>query len=116
MNFRFEPGRPELDSKSQRDLDRLVDFLRAPELDRRQVMLMGFADPTETMKYYALSLSNDRVDYVAGMLVRAGIPVHRVRGFGDALLLAEGTGARSEAKNRRVEVWLRPPEGDSERG
>ncbi|MGB0515277.1 MAG: OmpA family protein, partial [Wenzhouxiangellaceae bacterium] len=116
MNFRFEPGRPELDSKSRRDLDRLVAFLSAPEMARHQVMLMGFADPTETMKYYALSLSNDRVDYVAGKLVRAGVPVHRVRGFGDALLLAEGTGPLSEAKNRRVEVWLRPPEENSERG
>jgi len=108
LNFRFEPGRPELDSKSRRDLDRLIDFLSSAERPRYEVMLMGFADPSETMKYFALSLSNDRVDYVAGMLVRAGIPVHRVRGFGDALLLAEGTGPRSEAKNRRVEVWLRP--------
>jgi len=72
---------------------------------------MGFADPAETMKYYALSLSNDRVDYVAKLLLQQNITVHRVRGFGDSLPLAEATGPASAAKNRRVEVWLMPRRG-----
>jgi len=110
MNFRFQPGRPELDSKSARDLERLVAFMKQPE-NRYSVMLMGFADPSETMKYFSLTLSNDRVDYVAAHLLQAGVPVSRVRGFGDALQLAEGTGNLSQAKNRRVEVWLKPRPG-----
>lgn len=109
MNFRFVPGRPDLDSKSQRDLDRLVEFLRDPATPDYEVLLMGFADPSETMKYFSLALSNDRVDYVASLLLQRDITVHRARGFGDALLLAEGTGAISQVKNRRVEVWLKPP-------
>jgi phosphate transport system substrate-binding protein len=109
MNFRFEAGRPELDSKSRRDLDRLVRFLEDPATPDYEVLLMGFADPSETMKYFSLSLSNDRVDYVASLLLQRDVVVHRARGFGDALLLAEGTGPISEVKNRRVEVWLKPP-------
>ncbi len=109
MNFRFRPRRPDLDSKSQRDLERLAQFLKNPETPDYEVLLMGFADPSETMKYFSLALSNDRVDYVASLLLQRGITVHRARGFGDALLLAAGTGPISEVKNRRVEVWLRPP-------
>jgi phosphate transport system substrate-binding protein len=110
MNFRFDAGRPELDSKSRRDLERLVDFLQDPATRDFAVLLMGFADPSETMRYFSLALSNDRVDYVATLLLQHGVPVHRVRGFGDALLLAEGTGPISRVKNRRVEVWLKPTE------
>mgnify|MGYP006275712803 FL=1 len=109
MNFRFQPGRPELDSKSERDLERLARFLNDPATPDYEVLLMGFADPSETMKYFSLALSNDRVDYVAALLLQRGVVVHRARGFGDSLLLAAGTGELSEVKNRRVEVWLKRP-------
>jgi len=114
MNFRFEAGRPELDTKSMRDLGRLVEFLEQPENKGFEVLLMGFADPSETMKYFSLALSHDRVDYVASLLLQSGVTVHRARGFGDALLLAQGTGPISQVKNRRVEVWLRPSENTSQ--
>lgn len=108
LNFRFEAGRPELDSKSQRDLDRLIAFINSERGTGMDVLLMGFADPSETMRYFSVTLSVERVDYVAALLNRAGIPVRRSRGFGDAMTLAEGTGPTSAAKNRRVEVWLLP--------
>ncbi len=110
MNFRFEPQRAVLDSKSQRDLDRLIEHLNQTADRQYEVLLMGFADPSETSPYFSLSLSNDRVQYVAGLLARAGLRVPTARGFGDALPLAEGTGESAAAKNRRVEVWLRPVE------
>ncbi len=108
LNFRFEAGQPVLDSKSRRDIDRLAEFMRSNRGEYLEVLLMGFADPSESMRYLSVALSMDRVDYVASLLARAGVPVHRARGFGDALLLAEGTGPTSSAKNRRVEIWLRP--------
>lgn len=113
LNFRFETGRPVLDTKSERDLDRLVQFLKSNRGRDMEVLLMGFADPSETMRYFSLTLSTERVDYVATLLSRAGIPVHRSRGFGDALRLADGTGPTSSAKNRRVEVWLKPETGSA---
>jgi phosphate transport system substrate-binding protein len=116
MNFRFEPERAVLDSKSQRDLNRLIEHLQArSEQQRYEVLLMGFADPSETSPYFSLSLSNDRVQYVAEILARAGLRVPTARGFGDALPLAEGTGESAAAKNRRVEVWLRPVESRTRR-
>jgi len=116
MNFRFEPERAVLDSKSQRDLDRLIAHLKSRADEQRfEVLLMGFADPSETSPYFSLSLSNDRVQYVAGILARAGLRVPTARGFGDALPLAEGTGESAAAKNRRVEVWLRPVESRTRR-
>jgi len=109
LNLRFEAGRPELDSKSERDLERLVEFMQAPAQADHEVLLMGFADPSETMRLLSVTLSMDRVDYVATLLSSRGVAVHRARGFGDALTLADGTGPSSQAKNRRVEVWVRPP-------
>ncbi|MEE4331643.1 MAG: phosphate ABC transporter substrate-binding/OmpA family protein [Wenzhouxiangella sp.] len=110
VNFRFEPRRASLDSKSQRDLDRLIEHLKEERDRRYEVLLMGFADASETSPYFSLSLSNDRVQYVAEILARAGLRVPTAAGFGDALQLAEGTGESAAAKNRRVEVWLRPIE------
>lgn len=107
MNFRFEPGEARLDSKSQRDLERLIDFLAAPDNSGLEVLLMGFADRSEILPYFSVALSHDRVDMVAEQLTRSAVPVRRSRGFGYALPLAEGTGPSSAAKNRRVEVWLR---------
>ncbi|MEM7054173.1 MAG: phosphate ABC transporter substrate-binding/OmpA family protein, partial [Pseudomonadota bacterium] len=116
LNFRFEAGRPVLDSKSERDLDRLAEFMREPDLDDHRILLMGFADPSETMRYMSVTLSMDRVDYVASLLAQRGVTVSRVRGFGDALTLADGTGPSSQAKNRRVEVWVQaPPDRISDR-
>lgn len=115
MNFRFEAQRAVLDSKSQRDLDRLIEHLRQRRDPQYEVLLMGFADASETSPYFSLSLSHDRVQYVAGILARAGLRVPTAAGFGDALPLAEGTGDSAAAKNRRVEVWLRPFERPSSR-
>jgi phosphate transport system substrate-binding protein len=115
MNFRFEPGRAQLDTKSQRDLERLIEFMSQPGNRDLEVLLMGFADPSETSPYFSVTLSNDRVDYVAAVMGQAGIPVRRARGFGEALPLAEGTGETSKAKNRRVEVWLRRDNGQQVR-
>jgi phosphate transport system substrate-binding protein len=112
MNVRFEPGKAHLDSKSQRDLERLVGFLSQPDNRNLQVLLMGFADPSETSPYFSVALSHDRVDLVAALLNESGVSVSRARGFGAALPLAEGTGPSSEAKNRRVEIWLRPSDGE----
>lgn len=109
LNFRFERGKASLDTKAVRDLNRLAEFMKQPENDGLELMLMGFSDPSEIMGYLSLALSNDRVDYVAGLLANRDVRVHRTRGFGDAVLLAEGTGETSKAKNQRVEVWVRDP-------
>ncbi len=109
VNFRFSTGSSVLDSRATRDLDRLVGYLQpysaSPDY---KVLLFGFADATETMPLLAITLANDRVDYVASKLVARGIPVTRVRGFGGHLPVAANATAWGRNKNRRVEVWVDP--------
>jgi phosphate transport system substrate-binding protein len=107
VNFRFSTGSTVLDSRATRDLERLVGYLQPyASSPGYRVMLFGFADATEAMPLMAITLANDRVDYVASKLVARGVPVTRVRGFGGHLPVAANAAAWGRNKNRRVEVWV----------
>lgn len=109
FNLRFDPGSALLDNKGRRDLERLVSYVKGAEVQGRQLLLMGFSDATEAVPLMALRLSNDRVDYVASLLAREDVPVHRARGYGGASPVASNETALGRSRNRRVEVWLGPP-------
>lgn len=108
LNFRFGTGSSLLDSKAQVDLDRLTHFMQEPQHRARPLMLLGFADASEAVPYLALTLSNDRVDFIAEQLESRGIAVRRVRGMGGSAPVASNDTAAGRHRNRRVEVWLRP--------
>lgn len=107
VNFRFGAGSRMLDGKMLRDIDRLSDFMRAPENRGRELMLLGFADATEASPYLATTLSNDRVDLVAGLLEDRGVAAARSRGMGGAAPVANNDTQQGRLRNRRVEVWVR---------
>jgi phosphate transport system substrate-binding protein len=110
LNFRFGSAASLLDAKAQRDLDRVAAFLReraAAAGAGAEVLLFGYADTGETQPYFAMTLSIDRVDYIATELARRGVAVSRVRGLGAVAPVTADRGARGQARNRRVEVWLR---------
>jgi len=107
LNFRFGSGMALLDSKALRDVDRLGRFLHRDENEGLQLVLIGFADGNETNPYQALSLSNDRVDFVALQLVGHGVGAARVRGMGHAGRVADDATAAGRQRNRRVEAWVR---------
>lgn len=109
LNFRFNRNGQLLDSKTGHDVARLVGFMQRPENRDRRLLLLGFADPDETSAYLELALSNDRVDYIGGLLEREGQAVHVLRGMGGSAPLASDTGALGRLRNRRVEVWVGPP-------
>lgn len=111
LNFRFSERTATLDSRAERDLERLIAFMQQPANRQRRLRLAGFADARE-MPYAALALSTDRADYIAQRLNRAGIPVHKVRGLGQWLPVADNGSASGRARNRRVEVWLGAAGGD----
>jgi len=117
LNFRFGSGSAYLDSKAQRDLDRLADFMRQPELRGQPLLLLGFSDAGETLPYLATSLSNERVDYIANRLTERGIDPARARGMGGAAPVAANDSPLGKQRNRRVEVWIgrpgQPPGGTS---
>lgn len=106
LNFRFGTGSSLLDSKAQVDLDRLAHFMQQPSHRSRALMLLGFADASETVPYLALTLSNDRVDFIAQELNRRGIVVKSLRGMGGVAPVADNDTAVGRHRNRRVEVWL----------
>lgn len=106
FNVRFSSGADLLDSKALRDLERLAGFMTEPEQTGRRLLLLGFADASESLPLMAISLSNDRVDHVAAMLARRGVATSRVRGFGGVAPVASNDSERGRNLNRRVEVWL----------
>jgi phosphate transport system substrate-binding protein len=108
VNFRFRTGSTDLDSRSLRDLDRLLLFLR-PYTNPR-VQLLGFSDssgnPAENVE-----LSRVRARVVDQELGSRGIHAADVEGFGPEMPVASNATEAGREKNRRVEVWLAAPEG-----
>ncbi len=111
LNFRFREGSAVLDTKAQRDLERLLSYVAQNDNGRLHVLLLGFADHTETLPYHSLGLSIERADLIADLLLQAGVAPQRVRGFGAALPVASDGTLQGRAKNRRVEVWVSSAEG-----
>lgn len=106
INFRFGSGLALLDSRGERDLERLVRLMKRPENATRRIRLVGFTDENERLPIIAMILSTDRADNIATLLIARGIRVERVRGLGDLLPVASNESELGRAKNRRVEVWL----------
>ena len=106
LNFRFAEGSAELDSKAERDLDRLARYMRGSEQRGQALLLMGFSDAGETLPYLSLSLSNERVDLVADRLAVRGVNPARSRGMGGAAPVASNDSPQGRHRNRRVEVWV----------
>jgi phosphate transport system substrate-binding protein len=107
--FRFDEGESRLDSRSQRDLQRLLEWWQM-SADDYQLMLFGFSDATESAPFLASHLALSRADDVAQELLRAGVAPAKVRGFGAKLPISSNADASGRRKNRRVEVWIKPRE------
>lgn len=108
LNFRFGEGAAVLDNKAVEDIERLARFMKAPVNAGHELLLLGFADRSESTPYLALSLSNDRVDLVAAELRTRGLRVVRQRGLGQIAPVASNDTSQGRLRNRRVEVWMRP--------
>lgn len=104
LNFRFHSGKFSLDNRSERDLNRVVDFLK-DKLDRK-IILAGFAD--NAGDYEAnIKLARVRAESVADQLRARGITIGQITSGGQELPVASNASAVGKDKNRRVEVWLR---------
>lgn len=108
LNFRFGEGAAVLDNKAVEDIERVARFMQQPDQRGHELLLIGFADRSESTPYLALSLSNDRVDLVAAELRAQGLRVARQRGLGQIAPVASNDTAQGRVRNRRVEVWIRP--------
>ena len=105
VNFRFEEGSASLDNKARQDLQRVVAYIRSHgKLDKR-VTLVGFGDAKDDPQRAAL-LSKLRAMAVRRELVKSGVVLRDIRGFGAQMPVAANTADEGRIKNRRVEVWV----------
>lgn len=101
----FDSGRAELKSGSERNMDKLVTFLKAyPE---RKALVEGFTDSVGGDGLNQ-ALSSRRADAVRSALVGMGVERERVdaRGYGEAFPVAGNDNASGRQLNRRVEIVL----------
>jgi phosphate transport system substrate-binding protein len=106
-DFRFKLNSSDLDPRGVRDLTRLAEYLATNKIASSRVLLVGFGDniglPAATLK-----VSEERAKAVAALLRQDGIAVGQTAGFGVALPVAPNDSEEGRAKNRRVEVFIRP--------
>ena len=105
VNFRFEEGSASLDNKARQDLQRVVVYLKGHDKLDRQVTLVGFGDAKDDPQRAAL-LSKLRGMAVRRELVKSGVVLRDIRGFGAQMPVAANTADEGRIKNRRVEVWV----------
>ncbi|MDB9744045.1 phosphate ABC transporter substrate-binding/OmpA family protein [Fibrobacterales bacterium] len=106
MNFRFYPRTSILDNRSQRDMERLVKFVKEENLNTCQVQFYGFSDNLGK-KLNNKQLSYNRADQVAQVFQsKIKVPSVRTLGFGSEMPVANNNTLEGRSKNRRVEVWM----------
>ncbi|WP_257455689.1 protein kinase domain-containing protein [Archangium lipolyticum] len=103
LDFRFRADGDTLDSRGQRDLERLVLFLRGHT--GKRLLLLGFSDARENPAA-SHKLSLEWAKRVGSELSARGVHAVEVRGFGAEMPVAPNTDPAGRERNRRVEVWL----------
>ncbi|WP_431700165.1 substrate-binding domain-containing protein [Pseudomonas sp. BR20] len=105
VNFRFEEGSASLDNKARQDVQRVVAYIKSHDKLDKQVTLVGFGDAKNDPQRAAL-LSKLRAMAVRRELVKNGVVLRDIRGFGAQMPVAANTADEGRIKNRRVEVWV----------
>ncbi len=107
VNFRFQPGSMELDTRATRDLDLLVTYLRAQRVDPSRVILAGFADNSGTPTANQ-AVAQRRAEAIMTALAKSSIVPGKALAFGAELPVADNATLEGRERNRRVEVYLAP--------
>jgi phosphate transport system substrate-binding protein len=102
IDFRFETGSTNLDSRGVHDLDRVATWARSARV--RKVALLGFADSQGTPAVN-MGISLDRARAVYKLLHDRGVDAD-AEGFGDSMPVASNATPQGRERNRRVEVWI----------
>jgi len=106
LDFRFESGQTELDNKAKVDLDRVVSLIADLRITGDKIMLFGFSDSNGAQAAnQALSLS--RAQAIEDQFIQRGMKPAIVRGYGSELAVASDGSDEGQARNRRVEIWVK---------
>jgi phosphate transport system substrate-binding protein len=106
IDFRFDRGSTQLDTRALRDLQRIVALMGRPANSERSLLLFGFSDG-KGPRPDNLALSDQRAGIVASQLRARGLHVAVARGLGPDMPVADDATEEGRERNRRVEVWLR---------
>lgn len=106
IDFRFDSGTAQLDTRGLRDLQRLVTLMGRPESASRSLVLLGFSDGKGS-RADNIALSQDRANTVQQQLTARGLHIDGVHVFGPDMPVADDSTPEGRQRNRRVEVWLR---------
>ena len=106
LRFNLDGTQSIYDSRTARDLDRLVAFMQLPRNRGRHAVLVAFGNREAGGPLVSTLISNDRADIVAGHLQQHGVVVRSAIGLGTARPLAAAAQAGARFRNERVEVWL----------
>ena len=107
VDFRFQPGSVDLDSRGTRDMDRVIAFLKAQRVPANKIVLAAFADNSGQAATNQ-AVSQRRAEAVASALARGGFVPGKIASFGSELPVADNATAEGRERNRRVEVFLVP--------
>ena len=83
----------------------MVAYMKSHGKLDKQVTLVGFGDIKNDPERAAL-LSKLRAMAVRRELVKNGVVLRDIRGFGAQMPVAANTADEGRIKNRRVEVWV----------
>jgi phosphate transport system substrate-binding protein len=106
IDFRFDRGSTQLDTRALGDLQRIVALLGRAGSTPRSIVLLGFSDG-KGGRSDNLALSEQRAGIVASQLRARGLHVAVARGFGPDMPVADDATEEGRERNRRVEIWLR---------
>jgi phosphate transport system substrate-binding protein len=87
-------------------MDRVVSLIADLNIPEDKIMLFGFSDSTGDYDSN-LVLSLSRAQVVERQLILRGLKPSIVHGFGSNLAVASNDSDEGQARNRRVEVWIR---------
>ncbi len=106
----FDTGEAALQPSANRTVLKLVQYLQANP--KRIIRIEGYTDNTGE-RPFNLTLSRDRAQAVADMLVDLGIDEKRieVQGYGDQYPVEANASERGRALNRRVEIVFSDNQG-----
>lgn len=109
----FDVNQARLKPGSERDLEKIADFLR--EYPERKALVEGFTDNTGSENYNQV-LSEQRANAVRSFLIEEGIRSNRIdaRGYGESNPVASNATPASRQLNRRVEIVISEDENDIE--
>ena len=112
--LRFRTGSTRPDSKALEDIRRISAIIRSPEYENYEVKLVGFSDSVGAFGSN-VALSNGRAATIAELLINENpgwlsFDNVNIMGVGPIAPVACNDQAAGRELNRRVEVWLAPPE------